>query len=66
MISEIVVRNRRRKQIVKEDNIMPKIRDIFGIEEPAPITYFSEREEGEISRENEEIDDNAWGGIQAR
>ena len=44
---------------------MPKIRDIFGIEEPAPRTYFSEREEGEISRENEEIDDNAWGGIQA-
>ena len=44
---------------------MPKIRDIFGIEEPTPMTYFSEREEGEIPRENEEIDDNAWGGIQA-
>ena len=44
---------------------MPKIRDIFGIEEPTPLTYFSEREEGEIPRENEEIDDNAWGGIQA-
>ena len=29
------------------------------------MTYFSEREEGEIPRENEEIDDNAWGGIQA-
>ena len=29
------------------------------------MTYFSEREEGEISRENEEIGDNAWGGIQA-
>ncbi len=43
---------------------MPKVRDIFGIEEPAPMTYFSEREEGEIPRENEEIDDNAWGGIQ--
>lgn len=44
---------------------MPNVRDIFGIEEPAPMTYFSEREEGEIPRENEEIDDNAWGGIQA-
>lgn len=44
---------------------MPKIRDIFGIEEAAPMTYFSEREEGEIPREYEEIDDNAWGGIQA-
>ena len=27
------------------------------------MTYFSEREEGEISRENEEIGADAWGGI---
>ena len=44
---------------------MPKLKDLSRIEKPEPMTYFSEREEGEIPRENEEIDDNAWGGIQA-
>ena len=44
---------------------MPKFKDLSRIEKPEPMTYFSEREEGEISRENEEIGDNAWGGIQA-
>lgn len=44
---------------------MPKLKDISRIEKPEPVTYFSEREKGEISRENEEIGDNAWGGIQA-
>ena len=44
---------------------MPKLKDLSRIEKPEPVTYFSEREEGEISRENEEIDNNAWGGIQA-
>lgn len=44
---------------------MPKFKDLSRIEKPEPVTYFSEREEGEISRENEEIGDNAWGGIQA-
>ncbi|MDX0513326.1 hypothetical protein GOD47_01395 [Sinorhizobium medicae] len=29
------------------------------------MTYFSEKEEGERSRENEEIGDGAWGGIKA-
>ena len=44
---------------------MPKFKDFARIEEPGPATYFSEREEGKIPRENEEIDDSAWGGIQA-
>ncbi len=29
------------------------------------MTYFSERENGERSRDNENIDERAWGGIQA-
>lgn len=29
------------------------------------MTYFSEREEGERPRQNEEIGEGAWGGIQA-
>ena len=44
---------------------MPKFKDLSRIETPEPMTYFSEREEGEIPREKEEIDNNAWGGIQA-
>ena len=44
---------------------MPKFKDLARIEKPAPMTYFSEREEGAIPRDNEEIGDSAWGGIQA-
>ena len=31
----------------------------------SPMTYFSEREKGERPRDQEEISDNAWGGIRA-
>ena len=29
------------------------------------MTYFSEREYGELPRDNEEIGDEVWGGIRA-
>ena len=44
---------------------MTKVWDSPQIEESESRTYFSEREEGEISRDNEEIDDSVWSGIQA-
>ena len=44
---------------------MTKVWDPPQIEKSESMTYFSEREEGETPRENEEIDDSVWSGIQA-
>ena len=44
---------------------MTKVWDSPQIEKSESRTYFSEREEGKISRDNEEIDDSVWSGIQA-
>ena len=44
---------------------MTKVWDPPQIEKSESMTYFSEREEGKISRDKEEIGNNAWGGIQA-